>query len=338
MVRKGLVLGVLFGVVLLASACSATQFITVKTTVPPQRDIPLHIKNVAVLEFTGHEGGREVVARKLEQELMNNQHYKLIERSEIAAVINEKQFQQTDLVETNPEFLEAMKIKSVQAIINGSVANFNVTENRGRDPHIERRFKEFRVVGYNKKGRPIREAVYENITVYVPWIRRDGNVNATFKMVDMGTGQILASVSKGGASSTGKVKGDAPLATESQLLERAALDAVVKFIQAVSVWTKVENIALKKAKGCKNGNTFAASGLYDKAEAEFRAAAQIKGNYGALYNLGLVLEAQGRYTEAEAAYDQALSVRPSDKEILTSMNRIKEKKVYEERLRKLRGM
>ena len=317
-------------------ACTPTQFITIKTVVPPEMDIPSNIQNVAVLEFGGHQEGSRVVSGKLEQELLNNQHYKLIERSEIAAVISEKNFQQTDLVETNPAFLEAMKIKSVQAIITGSVATFSAVTERGFDERPQQFLKERRRVGTDKRGNPIMEPVYETRIIREPWIQRSGNANATFKMVDAGTGQIISSVSKGGAYTTGKVKGDV-VETDSQVLEKAALDAVIKFIKDISPWTEVRRLALKRGPNCAVGNNFAVNGLYDKAEAEFAAAAGVPGNFAAFYNLGLVLEAEGRFAEAEQAFDRALSIRPTDREIMDGINRMKTKKGFEERLRKLRG-
>lgn len=335
--RRVAALLVLFALVMLVSACAPTQFITVRTTIPPEKDVPLHIKNIAVLDFTGHQAGGDVVSVKLEQELLNNQHYKVIERSEIAGIINEKNFQETDLVESNPEFLAAMKIKAIQALITGSVATFHSATDNGVDTRTERYIKTRRRVGTRKDGTPIMEPVWDTRLIPEPWTRRQGNCNATFKMVDVNTGQIIASVSKGGASSSGKVKGNAPLPTDSEVLERAAMDAVVQFIKDISTWTEVAKFRLKGAKNCATGNNFAANGLYDKAEEQYRMAATIPGNYGAVYNLGLALEAQGRYAEAEEAYDQALAMAPSDREVMDAINRVKQKKVYEVRLRKLRG-
>ena len=332
--RRVAVFAVVAALVLCVSACAAPQFITVKTTIPPEKDIPLHIKNVAVLSFSGHPGGSEVVSVKLEQELLNNQHYKLIERSEIAAIISEKNFQQTDLVE-NEAFLEEMKIKQVHALITGSVATFNAVTERG----VDERQVQYRVSGpvFDSNFNLVRPAVYGYRTIREPWMARHGNVNATFKMVAVGTGQILASVSKGGGYSTGKVKQGMP-AGESVVLERAALDAVVKFIKDVSVWTEVAKLKLKKGKNTKMGNTFAANGLFEKAEEQFRVAGELPGNYAAIYNLGLALEAQCRYAEAGQEFDRALPMRPADKEIMAAINRIKVKKVFEERIKKLRGM
>ncbi len=327
------VLAALIGVVLLASACTPTQFVIIRTTIPPELDIPLYIKNVAVLEFEGHPGGSKVVSGKLEQELLNNQYYKVIERSEVAAIINEKNFQQTDLVE-NDEFLQAMKIKNVQGMITGSVATFYPKTERGVDERQVRYLK--RAAVYNNKGKQLRAAEFAYRTEREKWIMKQGNVNATFKMVGM-NGRIIASVSRGGAFSTPKIKGNAPVPTDSQVLDLAALDAVKKFIKKISVWTEVSKLKLMKGKNCSVGNNFAAKGLYQDAEQQFRAATGIPNNYAAFYNLGLVLEAQRRYADAETEYRNGLAIRQSD-EIMSAIKRIEKKKVNETRLKRLREL
>jgi tetratricopeptide (TPR) repeat protein len=274
------------------------------------------------------------VAVKLEQELLNNQFYKVIERSQIAAIIAEKNFQETDLTE-NDDFLSEMKIMNVQALITGSVETFHARTDKGVDERKEQRYVTSHRVGTDKKGKPIMRPIYRTVTIKEPWTRREGNVNATFRMVDVGTGQVIASVSPPGAFSTGKVKGNAPLPTESEALEKAALNAVITFIKKVSVWTEVRNLPLKKGQGCSIGNNFAAEGLFEKAEEQFRAAATMPGNYGALYNLSLVLEAQGRFDEALEAVDQALTMMPTDREIMGAMKRIKDKIANAEYIRAL---
>jgi len=302
--------------------------------VPPEINVPDYIKTVAVLEFSGHPMGKDVVSTKLEQEILNNGYYKVAERAQVAAIINEKNFQQTDLTEDD-QFLSEMKLLNVNALITGSVATFDAKTPTGVDERVEQRYVTSRRVGTDKNGNPIMQPVYRPVTIREPWIMKQASVTATFKMVDVGKGQILASVSKGGSFSTPKIKGNAPVPTDAEALESAALDAVISFIKKVSIWTKVERLPLKNAKGCANGNTFAANGLYDKAEAEFRAATGLPGNFGAFYNLGLALEAQGRFEEAEQAFDQGLNMMPSDQEIMGSLQRIRVKIQNADFLRRL---
>jgi hypothetical protein len=332
--RKAVVLCMMLSLVLLVSACAPTRFITVRTLVPPEISVPDYIKTIAVLEFTGHPAGKDVVSTKLEQEILNNGFYKVAERAQVAAIINEKNFQQTDLTEDD-NFLSEMKLLNVNALINGSVATFEPRTERGEDVHVEQRYVTSRRVGTDKNGNPIMQPIYQPVTIREPWIMKQASVNATFKMVDVGKGQVLASVSRGGSFSTPKIKGNAPVPTDAEALEAAALDAVVSFIKKISIWTKVEKLPLKNANGCANGNTFAANGLFDKAEAEFRAAAGLPGNFGAFYNLGLALEAQGRFEEAEQAFDQGLNMMPSDQEIMGSLQRVRIKIQNADFLRKL---
>jgi hypothetical protein len=231
-----------------------------------------------------------------------------------------------------------MKIKQVHAMITGSVATFQAKTERGVDERVEQKYVTSHRVGTDKKGRPIMRPIYKPVKIREPWIMKQGSANATFKMMGM-NGQIIASVSKGGAFSTPKIKGNAPVPADAEVLELAALDAVKKFIKKISVWTEVAKLRLKRGNGCATGNNFAANGLYAEAEAEFRnAAAAIPNNFAAFYNLGIALEAQGRYAEAEQEYRNALAINARDREVMDAVKRIGQKKVNEERLKRLREL
>ena len=56
-----------------------------------------------------------------------------------------------------------------------------------------------------------------------------------------------------------------------------------------------------------------------------RAAATQPGNFAAVYNLGLVLEAQGRFQEAQQTFNQALMMMKTDQEIMNALARIQQK-------------
>ena len=56
---------------------------------------------------------------------------------------------------------------------------------------------------------------------------------------------------------------------------------------------------------------------FTEAEASYRQALSIKPDYAEAYNnLGNALKEQGRLTEAEASYRQALSIKPDSAEAL----------------------
>jgi tetratricopeptide (TPR) repeat protein len=323
---------------ILLGACTPTYFITIHTEYPPKMKVPPEIKNVAVLEFAGQAGGAEIVARKLEEQLIHNEHYDVISRSEIGAVINERAFAETGLVEENVR--NQLKLKKVDALITGTVATYEAKTEQGTDVvQVPQRIWRGQRTVYDRKGRPYKEDVYDTVykSVPEPWIERHANVAATFTMIDLATGQKIDTVSESGSFSTGKVKGGAMPVPEAECIDRAVLNCIETFIKDISVHTLVERLQLAGGSDLSAANKMTQAGLYSDAEVIYsNVFASNPKSWAAAYNLGLVLEAQGRYEEAEAAYRNAMRASGGRGECVAGVKRAEEKKVISARLKTLR--
>jgi tetratricopeptide (TPR) repeat protein len=294
--------------------------------------IPPEIKNITVLEFAGQPGGAEMVARKLEEQLIHSGHYKVISRSEIGAVMNEKALTETGVVEERAR--NQLKLKKVDAIISGTVATYEAKTEQGID--IEQQPRSVPYTAFDNKGRPYTayRTVYDKVPV--PWIERHANVAAAFTMIDVATGQKIDTVSESGSFSTGKVKGGMPV-PEEECKQIALLTCVETFIKDISVYTDDKQFRLESGPDIAAANKMAATGLYSDAEGIYsNAFASNRENWAAAYNLGLVLEAQARYEEAEAAYRNAMQASGGRGECMAAVKRAGEKKADSARLKGLK--
>lgn len=71
-------------------------------------------------------------------------------------------------------------------------------------------------------------------------------------------------------------------------------------------------------------SAFFAADMYGPAVADLERALRLNPNhYNAIYGLGLILEALGRYERAYAAYINALAIHPHHEEVTKAVNRLK---------------
>ncbi|MFH1421227.1 MAG: CsgG/HfaB family protein [Planctomycetota bacterium] len=333
---------VVIGVILLAS-CSQTHFITITAEIPPTADIPAYIKNVAVLKFDGQDPhGAEIVARKLEEELVKNKYYTVLASSELQTILGEKAFAETDLVEEDVR--SKLKMKAVHAIIKGTVAQFEAKTERGID--IEQRPRQVptgqRNPVYDKRGRIIRyDTVYTTVydEIRIPWMERHANVVASFSLIDVNTRQNIDTLQEKGSHSTGKVKGDTMPEPEAECINKAVTSCVSSFVKSISTTIDTFRTDLVNGSGMSNANKLAASGLYKDAESIYRSVfAANPSHWAAAYNLGLVLEAQTRYEEADEAYRKGLAASGgSNDKCIHALQRIEKRKADAARLEKLKA-
>lgn len=322
---RGAMLGVL-ALCLLAS-CAERQFITIATLYPPRIEVPGEIRNLVVLDLKGPGG--PVIAQKVEQALLKNPRFNLVDRAQVSAVLDEQRFRQSGLVEEDAAFLEAMKLRSVDALITGTVSTFEAVSDKGMTtkPVLQQVLVGQRPI--MKDGRVIRyDPIYQwrSQQVPVPYQEMRASVLAAYKMVDVKNGRILASDSTAGAYTSGMVTSGVP-PPESIALQEATTACVNEFLKQIAPWVETENFPLEKRGGTSAGNFLAKSGLFDKAETAYRSLLERKpSNYHAAYNLGLVLEAQGKLKEAEESYDKALTLRPRSEEAVAAVQRVQGKR------------
>jgi tetratricopeptide (TPR) repeat protein len=101
-------------------------------------------------------------------------------------------------------------------------------------------------------------------------------------------------------------------------LEELISMCVAKFVTKVAPHRVGFKITLERGKSglVRTGNKFAAAHEWADAETYYRQAVAAKpDDHGAYFNLGVALEAQGRFQDAEAAYGRAIGLSPEQKYI-----------------------
>ena len=108
---------------------------------------------------------------------------------------------------------------------------------------------------------------------------------------------------------------DVSRAGESQLLVESSLRAVDDLLRALAPRPRVEEVELDvDSPLLQPGATAAARGDLEEARASFESVhARHPELAAAAYDLGLVLEALGAGSEAEALYAEAVSKKPDDR-------------------------
>jgi tetratricopeptide (TPR) repeat protein len=108
---------------------------------------------------------------------------------------------------------------------------------------------------------------------------------------------------------------DVSRAGKSDLLVEASLRAVDDLLRALAPRPRVEEVELDVDNPLlQPGAAAAARGDLDEAQASFASVhARHPELAGAAYDLGLVLEALGRWEEAEPLYADAVSKKPDDR-------------------------
>jgi tetratricopeptide (TPR) repeat protein len=107
--------------------------------------------------------------------------------------------------------------------------------------------------------------------------------------------------------------------------------SIGKYAAAVEQFQQVTKLNADNANAWNNlGVSYKNEGKLDLAEAAFRKSLGIKRDFGPLSNLGTILEAQGKNTEAADVYKQAVQLNPSRYlswgNLASALNRIPERK------------
>ena len=179
----------------------------------------------------------------------------------------------------------------------------------------------------------VRKEIYEE--VYVPkkyWVRL-GNVAINFRVVDTGTGRLLAAHSESGSydseedrSFWEKLSDTRNLKPKSEILDGLSDDICKKFARMIAPYYTQEKRTIEPGQGSIGmGVKYAEAGLWPEAmEAWEQAITEMPNEPAGYYNLGLAYEVQGMLERAEASYKKAVG--------------LKNKKLYMDALARIRKM
>lgn len=314
----------------LISGCATTD-ISIERLQPPRYPIEGG-KMLAVVNFDSPEYIPEAGANftsSFVSKLAPTNYYNLMERARLANILEERRFSETDYVDPD-RAAEIGNILNVDYIITGEVTEYDV-----EDEEFYEQEERSRVVGYyyNRHGKKMPRI--ETYFVDVPVKVRRAVVSASFRMVNVHTGEIIVGESKterrrarGRGSS-----GIASLPSRGALLSNLT-DEITKYFtiliapHPVTDWRKLE---YGKTDQSEYGVKLAKSGLWKEAMEQWRMAMDVKPDDPApIHNLGVAAEEEGDYAKAVEYYNQALQMEPGNQMYMNHLQNARRlKEVYE---------
>lgn len=322
---------VLFAAVFLL-VCSFPAVVNVKVLKPASIHMP-GVKEVAIADFQGQNRSGSQIATLTQALIMQTQHFDVMERDKLRQVLDEQNLGMAGIVDASTA-AEVGRLLGVDALIFGEVTTYEVEP----DKEITTMVKERRGTGKyhwveekDKKGKvkKVKKEIMEE--VYVPkkhWVRK-GTVAINFRVVDVGTGRLLAAHSDSRSydsanekrSFFGKPKGLKP---EGEILSDLSKTICHRFTRMIAPYYTDEKRTIEPGKGSIGvGVKYAKAGLWPEAMETWKEAVrEMPKEPAAMYNLGLALEVQGDLDRAEKAYQAAV--------------RMKQKKLYLEAIARVR--
>lgn len=309
---------------------NCAQKTAIKVTKPAEIDAG-SIQRLAVIDFRGPGYSGANVASVFTSKLFETGFYTMIERAELKRILDEHALSLSGVVDMETA-IQAGNILGVQGVIVGDVIGYRCDDRRGREKVKEKvwtgdyeKDANGNVIYEKTLFGKVKKKKYREEFVDVEVIDREANVTLSFRLINVETGQIVAS-REASHSYTKRVRsGETSLPPANEILGNLGLRCVDEFVQMLAPHqVTVQTQFAKGSKEVNNGIEFAQNGLWDKAQAVWEEVLQKDPqNDAAWYNLGLAAEAQGYYLEAQDAYDQAVALKPK-KLYMESLKRIRE--------------
>jgi curli biogenesis system outer membrane secretion channel CsgG len=294
----------------------------IRTMILKPAAIDLHgYTRVAALRFDG-QGGREI-RDWIESDLSNARveqkpYFNVVNRSKMQQILGEQAFGATGAI-NEATAAKMGKLLGVEAVITGSTNGYETSE----ESHTEERQQPI----YGTK--PLQ---YK--TVYVNVATRKAYVSFTVNFIDVSTGELMASETLDGETSSKKEGPGAigQLPPKAKMLQEAATIPIRKFInqivphyvpQVVKLQYKSDESSIlsfrespqeKALNECiKRANEFAKASQWDRSINECQACLKINGDSAAVYyNIGVAYESKGDLVRAKENYQKAQDLKPNE--------------------------
>ena len=296
-------LGIIF-----MSGCA--QKVTIKVLEPAEIDRATSTKKIAVTEFKNDKYG---VSSKIESNLSrfridSKPFFTMVNRSDINKIIKEQKLQNSGLVDTST-IVEVGNLMGAQAIISGTVSNVS-----SQDTH----FQEKRSKCADKK---CKELIYYKVSC----VKREVSLWADIRMIDVVVGDIIYSDDLHKKVSSKHCSDDShPLVSKERAAANMASAIARSFTYKLSPHYKYMQVELledpdldyddKQELLLESGLKYIEHNRLDKAEKLLGTLVYSTNeqSYVALYNLGVVNEAQAQYAKAQEYYTKAdeLTIEP----------------------------
>lgn len=292
----------------LISGCS--QKVKIKALNPAEIDRATMTKRIAVVEFQRDRVG---LSSKIESNLARHQieskpFFTMVSRSNINQVIREQNLQNSGLVDTQM-IVEVGNLIGAQALISGSVAKPTLSDTR---------FYETRAKCADKKCKELR--YYK-----VRCMKRVIGLSADIKMVDVTRGDIIYSDSLSKNATYKHCSDDSRvLPAEGEIAQKLAINIADSFTYKLTphyMYFEVElmekpdfDYTDRQKQLLQSSLKYIKHNRLDKSERLLKELVDStqQQSYVAFYNLGVVKEAQGDFTQAKEYYERAdrLTIEP----------------------------
>jgi hypothetical protein len=301
---------------LCAPACSKSAYY--QSYVPSAADVS-GIERVAVAEFDGLERSGRIVALKLAEGIVDAGHFRLLERTELDRILQERDFNQSGVVD--PSTVSDLKLLGVDGLIFGIVDAYSVDSQTG----VERIEKEVATGRYREVQRKndegevetVREEIMETVMVDRGYILRKGTIAVTFRMANINTGEIVALKTETAHFAKRAWRDEASsLPTKDMILEEMSRDVALRFLRQIHPRWVSRRVTFEEndAPSTEVGISYAQSGLWDRAYTTLeRAIREVPGDATAHYNFAVVADVLGRYEIATLSIERAIELNPQKK-------------------------
>ena len=283
---------------------------------PAQYELAAGIRKVGIAQFGGQTDldkrwgdiAADRLAAAMDEYNRKYNRYELVDRKRLKAVLDEQDLQLA--ISDSASAGKVGKLAKVDAMIYGTVSAVTRDETATRTTFDPLR-RGMKTVSYTKR--------YCMATV-------------NFTMDEVATGKTLAAVStkreydseadkKSGVAGIGQALGFGgdKLPPAEQVISKLIDECVAEFLGKISPHevSVVEKLQKGKSKACDTGNKLATAGEYAEAlECYQRAMQERPEDHGAVFNAGLMHEAQGHLTQAAELYDKAFKMEPEEQYLL----------------------
>lgn len=316
------------------AGCARTVPVVLQMQKAARADIS-GIKRIAVVDFKNyplHPNSGEKAANALISQLLPEKYYQVLERDRMNQILKEHALALSGIIDPDTA-QEVGNILGVDALVFGSVSAYTVETTRGTE-NVTRKVGtgKYRNVErkniFTGKKYMAREEIMKTVIVPREYIVKKATVGLDFRMVNVQTGVIIASISKS-ASYNQKATSSyqiARLPADEKLLADLTNQTVKKFVVEISPHYVTQTRYLEKGKDktTQLGVTYAQGGLWEEAVEQWKLAISADpSNAPAHHNLGIAYERENKYAKALTEYKKALSLQPTNKRYIQSVNDIR---------------
>ncbi len=294
---------------LLLAACGPTM-LQIPIRKPAEIDVE-GIRKIAIVDFQGPNGSGALASSLLTTNLLSDRFYQIFERTKIDQILEEHKLAMAGIVDENSARKVGLLL-GADALIFGQVVTYKFDPDELGVEKVEKQVGtgKYRIVTRGKKK--VREEIKKTVLADQSYIIRRGSASITVRMVNVESGQLVASKAISKSYDSGKVvEGRKKLKAKGAILHDMLAEIMKEFAQIISPHIVLEKLPFEKGKGpLKVGVQYAKNGLWEEAiKAFYTSVKQQPANASAHYNFGLANMVVGKFSLAEEEFKKAIVLK-----------------------------